>query len=72
MIDDPALLRSFGVEGEKTAADVWRSLAERFPPASEHHAGLEAILDEGPLARRMVRTLASPSWRAGLRSVTGR
>jgi len=57
VIDDPALLRSFGFEGEKTAADVWRSLAERFPPASEHHAGLEAILDEGPLARRMVRTL---------------
>jgi len=42
------------------ALDVWRSLLDRFPPpdpAGDWTAALELLLEQGPLARRMLRAV---------------
>lgn len=57
-VSDPDLLRILGLGGApRSAGDVWRALLDAHPPAEVDplwSAPLEAILRDGPLARRMV------------------
>lgn len=59
MIIDPDYLHYFGWnQGICTAGDLWRSLAERFPLEQQPLAdAMDVILNEGPLARRIVTAL---------------
>lgn len=70
MVDDPALLRILGLGGgARSAADVWRRLLDAHPPADFDPvwtAPLEAILSEGPLARRMVARAGDAPSRSAL------
>ncbi|MEW4563941.1 glutamate-cysteine ligase family protein [Bremerella sp. JC770] len=59
MIIDPDYLHFFGWnQGLCSAGQLWRSLAERFPVTEKPLAdALDTILNEGPLARRIVKAL---------------
>lgn len=59
MLIDPDYLQLFGWDqGICTAGDLWRSLAERFPVEEKPlRDALDTILQEGPLARRIVTAL---------------
>jgi hypothetical protein len=62
VIDDEAYLELLGVPEVKIAAgELWQDLLERFPPAPvpgpEITAALRLLLEQGPLARRMLRFL---------------
>lgn len=50
-------LSALGVAGPQTAGELWRTLTERYPPDLDPvgRRALATILDEGPLARRMLR-----------------
>ncbi len=58
-IADHGYLAHFGWnKGTCTAGQLWRHLAERFPPTEKPLAGaLQVILEQGPLARRIVTAL---------------
>jgi len=65
ILDDPRYLRVFGVDEEQIRADeLWRHLIEgqvaRRPESATAGAALRVILDEGCLARRLLRA-AGPS-----------
>lgn len=67
-IEDRSYLGMFGYPAKRaTAAELWRHLAcsgdaELLPPDKEVRSAAEAILSEGPLARRILRALGgSPS-----------
>ncbi|MEX2465663.1 MAG: glutamate-cysteine ligase family protein [Gemmatimonadota bacterium] len=61
VIEDGPYLRALGLDGGPlTAGDVWRRLVDRHPPADpagEWSAPLDAILRQGPLARRMLHAV---------------
>jgi hypothetical protein len=65
-VDDGALLAALGLPtAPRRVGEVWRALVERHvaagPAWKEHRDALDVILDEGPLARRILRfTGASP------------
>jgi gamma-glutamyl:cysteine ligase YbdK (ATP-grasp superfamily) len=74
VIADPAYLATFGCPGTRAAAgELWRSLAERLLPREEREvwAALAVILDEGPLARRLLRALGEAPSSGRLREVYG-
>ncbi len=60
VIVDPGYLELFGwAKGTCTAGQLWRYLAQQFPLTEKPLAdALEVILDEGPLARRIVMALS--------------
>lgn len=67
-IEDRRYLETFGFPaGSATAGELWRHLArsaagEGIPADAEVRSAAEAILEEGPLARRILRALGrSPS-----------
>lgn len=59
LLVDPDYLAHFGwTAGTCSAGELWRYLAEQYPPAEEPLAeALQVVLDEGPLARRVVTAL---------------
>ncbi len=69
----PGLLRTLGLADEPTAAGrVWSALLDRFPPDDpdrEWTRALEAILERGPLARRLLRAAGEEPDRERLRGV---
>jgi glutamate---cysteine ligase / carboxylate-amine ligase len=75
-IDNASYLRLLGFPGERcTAGELWRHLVERGMANDQAHeqywgAPLKTILDQGPLARRILRAVGSeePS-RAQLQAV---
>jgi gamma-glutamyl:cysteine ligase YbdK (ATP-grasp superfamily) len=66
-IEDRTFLEALGIGAPRqTAGDVWRTLVERHvatdPALAEHAPALEIILDQGSLARRILRRVgAEPS-----------
>jgi len=54
-IDDTRFLAGFGLDGPCTASDVWRHLSTALLPAPP--PALEILLDQGSLARRILRAL---------------
>ncbi|MCA9285926.1 MAG: hypothetical protein KDA22_11955 [Phycisphaerales bacterium] len=55
VVDNPDYLAMFGLpERPATAQAVWRWLVEEAPPAAEFVPAVELILDQGPLARRLL------------------
>ena len=73
-IDDRDYLRALGLrDGPRTAGEVWRELIERDvrrePCAAEHLPALERLLDEGSLARRILRSAGSAPSHEDLRSL---
>jgi gamma-glutamyl:cysteine ligase YbdK (ATP-grasp superfamily) len=78
MVDHQQLLAMFGISGRKqvTAGELWQELIERTrhlqPGGAETwRQPLSVILDEGPLARRIMRRLDSPLTHERLHSVYG-
>ena len=74
LISDGAYLErlGFATGGPMPAGAVWAELAEPVladPTVPELHQPLELILDEGPLAERLIRALAGTPTRAGLRDL---
>ncbi len=73
VIDDEAYLALLGYPGRRCEAhQLWRFLIERMltaDPASAWHRPLRIMLDQGPLARRIVRALDGDYSRAGLNAV---
>lgn len=62
VIEHPAYATSLGLErSPRTAGDTWRMLLDRDvfpgPTYDEHRPALDVILDEGPLARRLLERL---------------
>ena len=59
LLVDPDYLAHFGwTRGTCSAGELWRYLAEQYPPAEVPLAeSLQAVLEEGPLARRIVSAL---------------
>jgi gamma-glutamyl:cysteine ligase YbdK (ATP-grasp superfamily) len=73
-IDDRDYLRALGLpDGPRTAGEVWRELIERDvrsdPFAAEHLPALERLLDEGSLARRILRSAGTAPSHEELRSL---
>jgi gamma-glutamyl:cysteine ligase YbdK (ATP-grasp superfamily) len=73
-IDDPDYLRALGLpDGPRTAGETWRELIERDvrrePTAAEHLPALEKLLDEGSLARRILRSAGTTPSHEELRSL---
>jgi carboxylate-amine ligase len=72
VIADTEYLRALGVSGGRMKAGrVWEVLAQRTANAlaKESRGPLKRILDEGPLARRLVRSLGSRPSRDDVESV---
>jgi glutamate---cysteine ligase / carboxylate-amine ligase len=74
-VDDGGYLRALGLDrGAMSAGDVWRRLVERHPPddpLGEWIAPLRAILERGPLARRMLDAVGDDAGRADIESLYG-
>lgn len=76
-IDDMEYLAVFGLSGEpRTAGEVWRHLIETLvypqePLRRAWQEPLERILQEGPLARRLLRSAGGSPTPARLREVYG-
>jgi hypothetical protein len=73
-IDDRRYLAAFGFAGERASAgELWRSLAQRLlPPKAEEFRGpLAVILEQGPLARRLLRALGEAPSPGRIRDVYG-
>jgi gamma-glutamyl:cysteine ligase YbdK (ATP-grasp superfamily) len=75
-VDAPELLEALGLP--RTACpvrEVWRRLIERHvaadPRNAEHLAALEVVLEEGPLARRILRRAGTAPSRSALRALYG-
>lgn len=73
VIDDGDLLRCLGLPPRRIeAGELWRQLAAAVLPAdSPHWPSLCVMLDEGPLARRLLRALDGDFRRTRLRAVYG-
>ena len=74
VISDPAYLRLFGIDTPSlTAGELWRELITRtVAQDDEARPLLEVILDQGPLARRLMRAAGSDQGRDGLRPLYAR
>src|SRR5262249_49616615 len=58
MIYDEAYLRVLGVDGPKTAGEIWRTLAEPLATSlAPHRAALDVVLNDGTLATRLLRAI---------------
>jgi len=59
VVSDSAFLSLFGLAGERlSVGEVWQSLVDRLiPEQSEAYGPLQIILQEGPLARRLLTAL---------------
>ncbi len=71
---DGDYLRMLGLRGRgMTAGAAWRDICEAAHKEfdASAHAALARILDEGPLARRLLRVLGSSPGRAGLAGACG-
>jgi gamma-glutamyl:cysteine ligase YbdK (ATP-grasp superfamily) len=72
VIDDAGYLRLLGYPGHACrAGELWRHLIETTLPDSDGpwHAPLRVILEQGPLARRLLRSLGPATGAAGLREL---
>jgi hypothetical protein len=70
-VDPPEYLAALGIDApRRTAGEVWKELFERHaaadPGASEHAAALETVLDQGCLARRILRRVGEEPSRQAL------
>ncbi len=66
VIDSPELLRQFGCQDPQiTAGQLWRRLVEPVTQQISQLSALHAILDTGPLARRIARALQSDTSNTG-------
>jgi hypothetical protein len=68
---DAALLRALGLDGAaRSAREVWRALIERHlvsdPEAAAHRAAIEVLLEDGCLARRILRRVGEKPPREAL------
>ena len=76
VIDSPEYLAVWGLDRPITAGELWRHLLEstaanrRLEPQAA--AALQTIIDEGPLARRILRAVGAHPSRDALREVYGR
>jgi gamma-glutamyl:cysteine ligase YbdK (ATP-grasp superfamily) len=72
-IDHRRYLAAFGFAGERASAgELWGSLAQRLlPPAEEFRGPLAVILEQGPLARRLLRALGEAPSPGHIRDVYG-
>jgi len=73
-VDAPDLLEALGLPGAVTPLrEVWRRLIERDvapdPGNAEHLAALEVVLEEGPLARRILRRAGEAPSHTALRAL---
>jgi gamma-glutamyl:cysteine ligase YbdK (ATP-grasp superfamily) len=73
-LDDAELLQALGLRpGARSAGDVWRELVARDvagdPALAEHLPALEQILEEGPLARRLLARAGPEPTREALASL---
>jgi gamma-glutamyl:cysteine ligase YbdK (ATP-grasp superfamily) len=61
IVDDPKYLEAFGLDAPVAAGALWRFILQRaecwHPLAPVHRRPLELILNEGPLARRILRAV---------------
>lgn len=76
-VGDPALRRLFGVRSQCTAGDLWRTIATtlegvRAPHRALWRPTLERILEQGPLARRLLTAAGPTPDRATLAAVCAR
>lgn len=73
VIDDANLLRCLGLTPRRCpAGELWRHLADVvLPEDSPHWRCLAVVLDDGPLARRILRALDHDYRRTRLRAVYG-
>jgi gamma-glutamyl:cysteine ligase YbdK (ATP-grasp superfamily) len=75
-VDAPDLLAALGLPAAACPVrEVWRRLIERHvapdPRQAEHLPALEIVLEEGPLARRILRRAGEAPSRAALRALYG-
>lgn len=76
-IEDPGYLGMFGYPGGKaTAGEIWRHLARTlpegdFPGGGQDRHRIEAIVEAGPLARRILRALGGSPSPGRIREVYG-
>ncbi len=73
-IDDAEFLAALDIDGSpRSAGELWRTLIDRHvrpdPSLCEHLAALDVILDEGPLARRILARAGDMPDREQLRAV---
>jgi gamma-glutamyl:cysteine ligase YbdK (ATP-grasp superfamily) len=71
LVDDTALLRALGLDGAaRSAREVWRELFARHlasdPAGAEYRDALEVLLEEGCLARRILRRIGEKPPREAL------
>jgi gamma-glutamyl:cysteine ligase YbdK (ATP-grasp superfamily) len=71
IVDDADLLRALGLDGRaRPAQEVWRALFDRHlasdRESAEHREELEVLLDEGPLARRILNRVGEKPTREAL------
>jgi carboxylate-amine ligase len=74
VVEDAPLLRALGLDdAARSARDVWRALFERDLAAdaagAEHRGALELLLEEGPLARRILRRAGEKPSREALTAI---
>ena len=71
MIADRAYLESFGIFGQKsmTGAELWSYLAEEIDIESEFSDTLKAIVKNGSLATRILKSLAGRVTKGNLAEV---
>jgi gamma-glutamyl:cysteine ligase YbdK (ATP-grasp superfamily) len=73
-VRDASLLRHLGLrDRDASAGEVWRHLVDelRFPPDDPWRPALDVLLDEGPLARRILRATGPSPAPGRLREVYG-
>ncbi|ODU06132.1 MAG: glutamate--cysteine ligase [Thiobacillus sp. SCN 63-1177] len=71
-IDDAGYLRQLGFPGGSCQADaLWRHLVETAAPDHDGpwHAPLRVILEQGPLARRILRAIGTDTSKAHLQTI---
>jgi len=68
LIEDPQYLQAFGMSTPVTASEFWRHLAAPLiESTNEHQHALRLVLDQGPLARRILKHIARGPSEARLR-----
>jgi len=74
VISDPAYLRLFGIDEPKiSAGELWQSLtAATMAAGDEARPGLDLILRQGPLARRLLHAAGNDPCRERLVEIYGR
>jgi carboxylate-amine ligase len=67
LIDQPHYLRLLGIPGDSCIVKIlWEKLMERMPEAQRESDVLHTILQHGPLARRLLRTVGEGDTKAKL------